>query len=275
MINFEKEFFVAQELAVEAGSIADKHFSHSVQREMKHDGSPVTEVDLAINSLIVQRVEKEFPGHKIIGEEECGGKEDSSIAWVVDPIDGTRSFAEGIPVGMVLIAITADGEPQVAVAYEHREKRMYCARKGEGAWLQIVGNRMSFSRGLRVSQKDNLAESFGNVAGYNSFPTRKTGYDITRSIHKDGEGARILDLNATGYHTAMVAKGSWEFAVVGLKTAHDIAAAALLVPEAGGRVTDLQGNEQRYDVPINGAIVSNGLVHDELLEIVADAYSRN
>lgn len=275
-MNFERELIVAKELAIEAGQIADEYFSHSVEREIKHDGTPVTEADLAINSLIIRRVEKEFPKHKIIGEEGNGGNENGNIAWVVDPIDGTRSFAEGIPVGTVLITITADGEPQAALTYEHRERRMYFAHKGLGAWLSgdLDDSRPTVHR-LHVSNKKTLAGSFGNVAGYNSFPTRKIGYDIYDRIVKSGEGARILDLNATGYHTALVAKGSWEFAVVGLKTAHDIAAAALLVPEAGGRVTDLQGNKQRYDQPINGAIVSNGQVHDELLGIVADAYSRN
>mgnify|MGYP000920279244 CR=1 FL=1 len=275
MISFEKELILAKELAVEAGEIADQYFSHSVERELKHDGSPVTEADIAINSLIIKRVGQIFPGHKIIGEEECGGDENSSIAWIVDPIDGTRSFAEGIPVGTVLIAITADGEPQASVTYEHREKRMYFAHKGEGAWLQNVGDGRAEAYQLHTSSKKSLVRSFGNIAGYNSFSPRTVGYNIHEGVTLKGEGARVLDLNATGYHAAMVAKGSWEFAVVGLTTAHDIAAAALLVPEAGGRVTDLQGNNQRYDQPINGAIVSNGHVHDELLEIVADAYSRD
>mgnify|MGYP000915322461 FL=1 len=69
MISFEKELILAKELAVEAGEIADQYFSHSVERELKHDGSPVTEADIDINSLIIKRVGQTFPGHKIIGEE--------------------------------------------------------------------------------------------------------------------------------------------------------------------------------------------------------------
>lgn len=261
-------------MAMEAGFIADKHFSHSVERQIKDDGSPVTAADLAINSLFLEEALRRFPRYRVIGEEECGGDEKSDVAWLIDPIDGTKSYAWGVPVGTVLIALTVEGEAQVSVTYDHRERRMYSATKGGGAWLELVNAGRPTPHRLQVSDRTDLSGSYGNISGYGSFVPRSVGYDLHDLLTSDGNGARILDFNAAGYHSAMVAKGDWEFSVMGLRTQHDVAAASLLIPEAGGIVTDLQGNPQRYDREVNGAIMSNGHLHDTLLSAVNDAYTR-
>lgn len=271
----ERYLYVAKDLAIRAGAIARASFAHTVEHDIKHDGSPVTSADQAINDLVVRTVETEFPNHFVLAEEGNGGDQDSPIAWVCDPIDGTRPFTWGIPVSMFSLAVTHEGVPKVAVLFEPIVGHMYTAVEGQGAWFTNTNEPSASSLQIGVSNRDTLAGAYGTISGYGKFKPRETGYHIHDKLSGRGDGARIIDFLATCFNGSLVAKGNNDFAVVGMDTAHDVAALALLIPEAGGKVTDLEGNQQRYDQPVNGAIITNGFLHDVVVEAVDYAYSRN
>lgn len=276
MNRFELEDYrdFAKNLALEAGYIANEYFEHTVEYTSKYDGSPVTEADVAINDLVIEKVEERYPMHKIIGEEGCGGNESGDIAWVCDPIDGTRLFTWGLPLSLFSLGITIDGQPSVGIVYDFNLNRMYSAIKNSGTWMEDMGSSHKRPVELNVSLDDQLHGGYGNLTGYKDF-SDVDPYDILDELSGRGTGARMLDFNGVVYHGLMVAKGAWNFSVSGLKGAHDSAATTLLVQEAGGKATDIDGNIQRYDEPVNGSILSNGILHDEILEKIANARIRH
>jgi fructose-1,6-bisphosphatase/inositol monophosphatase family enzyme len=263
------------DLAILGGEIVDDVLSEHHQGILalsKSDGSPVTEIDLAINSLVVRTIEKEYPDYRIIGEEESGGREDSEIAVVVDPIDGTAPLTWGVPTSMISIALTEAGVSKAAVLYDPFMKRMYTALKGSGAfsfnYSQPFSGTMPPAKSIHTSFRS-LKGSTVNMCGYNAFINHYP-YAIDRSLKNEGQGARMVDTGSFCRNALLVALGHWTASIGGFDTCHDGAAVALIVPEAGGKVTDLEGNDQRYDRPMNGIVATNGTVHDEVLAIIAE-----
>lgn len=248
----------AKSLAYQAGDIMLAYFKVGVDNQLKADKSPVTEADIKINDLVIKAVNSKYPEHSILGEEASHIKEGSQYVWVCDPIDGTIPFTHGIPTNMFSLALVKDGEPTLGVLYDPYMERLYSAEKNNGAFLNetaIVVNNKRDPNELRV--------------GLSSPPRSRSFCDMGRlqaNLYK--KGIRFFYFGSTTYETALVASGQITASIFSGKTAHDIAAAKIIVEEAGGKVTDLQGNEQRYDKPINGAIVSNGEAHKALLELI-------
>lgn len=233
------------------------HFDTDVSNHEKADQTIVTIADEKINALVIEEVEKKFPEHSIFGEEASSQKE-SEYAWICDPIDGTVPYAKGIPISVFSLALVKDGEPLLGVVYDPFTKRMYSGAKGGGAFLN--------GQPLKVSPNPLGRHSIVNIEWWSN-----AEYDIDSAGHKLSveTSSYVLHLGSVIQAACLVAAGQYEaclFARTKGKNV-DIAAVKVIVEEAGGKVTDLFGSEQRYDQDIKGAIVSNGIVHDELVSL--------
>lgn len=247
----------AIDLAKKAGETILTNFTKENSSHYKPDGSPVTEVDLQINSFVISEIKKHFPNHNIKGEEQSDLKNDSEFLWVCDPIDGTYNFAHHIPLIVFSLALLKDGQPILGVVFDPFANHLFYAEQGKGAFLN--------DKPISVSPDTDPAKNIVEIS------------QSVRSIYKlwplfknlANAGIRTMRLGSTIYAGSMVANGNFIGMVFAHESAHDIAALKIIVEEAGGRVTDLFGHDQRYDEPIKGAIVSNGKIHQLLVDEIA------
>ncbi|MFA5954491.1 MAG: inositol monophosphatase [Patescibacteria group bacterium] len=248
-----KEF--AEDFARRAGGIMRENFSLGMRKDWKSDGGPVTETDLSINSLLISEVKKRFPDHRILAEEQSDLSGSSPYTWVCDPVDGTIPFSHGIPISTFSLALTKNGESILGVVYDPFQSRLYSAVKGEGAFMD--GNKM------HVSTKDQLKLSAGE---YEMFEMAK--YDVNKLQERlTNEGVKLMRLCSVVYPSVLVAAGELAFTIFPHTTAHDGAAIKVIVEEAGGKVTNIFGEEQAYDTEIEGFIASNGFLHKTLVDL--------
>lgn len=250
----------AKKLALEAGEIMRKYFGGHLEAEVKEDETIVTIADKEINRMVIEKIQERYPNHAVDGEEESHEQE-SDYIWVCDPIDGTNPFAMGLPVSVFSIALVVEGVPLVGVIYDPFGGKLYSAAIGQGAYMN--------------KQKIHVSEAvLGSKVRMNFDWWPDAEYDILAPLQKlsKEKNVYLLSPGSTTHMAALVARGEFVASVFpGTKGKNvDIAAAKVIVEEAGGRVTDLFGNEQRYDQDIKGAIVSNGLVHDEILDYLEE-----
>lgn len=235
------------------GEVALRHFRTELTVEQKADHSPVTVADRECERRIAEVLHAAFPDYGILGEE-FGEQAGGTTRWIVDPIDGTKSFIRGIPFFATLIGLEEAGEVTAGVIYAPALDDLLYAQKGKGAFDR---------RGpLRVSQAGTLAESMVVLGGLNAL--RHGGYWPLLERLVDGS-ARQRGYGDYFGHT-FVARGQAELMIeVDLKP-WDMAALKIIVEEAGGRFTDFSGQPTIYS---GTAVASNGRVHDEVLSLIA------
>lgn len=243
----------AKEIALEAGKIMKKYFTEDNGANYKYDQTIVTKADTEINSLLIERVKERFPNHSVDGEEEQFGKSD--YVWVCDPVDGTAMYARHIPVAVFSLALVIDGVSTIGVVYDVFTDSLYTAIKGEGA----------FRNGTRISVNNIELDDMRSVSNFDMWPEAE--YNLYDSVKELGKKTYFVSIGSVIRACMCVANGDFNLAIFpGTKHKNcDIAAAKVIVEEAGGKVTNLFGNEQRYDESINGAIISNSFVHDEVV----------
>lgn len=258
--DLNKYLNFAKQVALQAGEIMQQHFKIGVATENKADNTPVTIADTAINQMVIDAVRKEFPDHAVLGEEQSYQNVDARYIWVCDPIDGTPMYAAGLPVNVFALALVdrKDGLPKVAVAYDPYLDRLYSACKNSGATVN--------GEPIKVSTIQKLAESTVSTTSDRSDVI--DAHLLKPKIIQESRRTRAM--GSVLYEAMIVATGHFEAQVFIGSGAHDAAAAKLIVEEAGGKVTNVFGQEQRYDQAIQGAVISNGLVHNELTALAAD-----
>ena len=248
----------AVELGRQAGRIMLEHFEMGVAADLKADNSPVTIADETINQLVIDRIAAEYPTHGVIGEEGSVERPESSLQWVCDPIDGTLPYTLGIPTNVFSLALVDDGAPVVSVIFDPYMDRMYTATLGDGAYRN--------QERIFVSDTTSLRDAVMNVAGRSARRAAALGGPIYADLEQ--LGVRLLDHSSFVYEAVLVAAGMFDAAVFTKRTPWDAAAAVLLVSEAGGAATDVVGSLQRYDRAVNGTILSNGKIHDDVKQVV-------
>ena len=216
---------------------------------MKADASPVTLADRGAERLIRGLIAESYPGDAILGEEE-GGDTGALDRWVIDPIDGTKSFICGVPLYATLLSYEQDGEPVVGVCYIPALDEMLYAEKGQGAFLN--------GRPVRVSDRETVAGSVISCGGSMFKPgnAEKMGQLASKTL------AIRTWCDAYGY--SLVASGRIDAMIDPTISHWDISAVALIVREAGGRFTDFDGNDKLGAQ----ALGSNGRLHDEILRVL-------
>jgi myo-inositol-1(or 4)-monophosphatase len=222
----------------------------------------VTEVDLAIERHVRALIAERHPDHVVLGEE-FGGPADAAAAaracWIFDPIDGTTNFAHGVPIFCASLALELGGQLAVAAVYDPTRDELFTAERGTGAWLN--------DRRLSVSATDSLVDAL-LVTGfpYTVHQDPTDTLDLFGRFIKTSRAVRRLGSAALDvcYVAAGRMDGFWEQGL----GAWDIAAAALLVEEAGGRVTDLDGGP--FTARSGRMLATNGAIHGQMLEVIAD-----
>ena len=253
----EEYLKVAKDIALEAGTIMHEAFGVGVMHTIKEDRSPLTDADERINRMVIDRLERAFPEHSLIGEE--GRKlTDSSHVWVFDPIDGTVPFLRGVPTNVFSIALVQNGEPVLGVVYDPYMKRLYHAVAGEGAFMN--------GEPIRTSEQTALAHSHIEIDGHRGFRDLSL---FQRALDAD---VRFLAYSSTVYADMLVATGQLEGVVFPLVKPWDCAAAKVIIEEAGGVTSDLHGNAQRYDRDTKGFVsAGNADYHSKLLTLIRDS----
>lgn len=246
----------AKEVALKAGKIMKKYFNGDNGEEYKLDNTIVTKADKEINDYLISQVKKSFPTHSVDGEEKQFGK--SEYVWVCDPVDGTSMYARHIPVAVFSLALVINGKPIVGVIYDPWTDNLYSAIKGKGAYRN---NQKIFVNQIAL-------DDMKSVSHFDMWPEAE--YNLYDAIKEIGKKTYFVSIGSIIRACCCVADGDFNLAIYpGTKHKNcDIAAAKVIVEEAGGIVTDLFGNEQRYDENINGAVISNGLVHTEMLQAI-------
>ena len=233
-----------------------RNYYHSNNgQQYKGDNTIVTLADTEINDYLIKRVKEQFPSHSVDGEENGFGKSDH--LWVCDPVDGTAMYARHIPVACFSLALCIDGKPIVGVVNDVFSNNLYTAIKGEGA----------FRNGEKIFVNEIGLDDKRSMAAYDTW-TRE--YDLVNTFLELRKRTYFIHFGTFIRDSICVASGEIEFAIYPAAKHRncDIAALKVIVEEAGGIVTDLYGNEQRYDCDIKGAIVSNRVVYEDVLNAV-------
>ena len=232
---------LALELADAADSISLPSFRTGIAVETKPDLTPVTEADRAVESVLRRLLAERRPNDGILGEEE-GASGSGDRRWILDPIDGTRNYARGVPVWATLVALEDSGEVRLGVVSAPALGRRWWAERGEGAFAD--GDRIGVSSVTRIE------DAVLSFAYENGVP------DLARRAwHVRGLGdfwAHVLVAEGA-VDGAVDARGVHEW---------DLAALQVIVEEAGGRFSDFAGAAR---IDSGSALTSNGLLHDELL----------
>ena len=246
----------AKEIAYEAGKIMLKYFNAKDISSYKGDKTIVTLADKEINTYLINRVIEKFPTHSVDGEEEQFGK--SEYVWVCDPVDGTAMYARHIPVAVFSLALVVNGESKIGVVYDVFTNTIYSAIKGEGA----------YKNGEKIMVNDYELNDMRSVSNFDMWP--KADYNIYDIIKELGKKTYFVSVGSVIRGGMCVASGEFNLGIFpGTKRKNcDIAAAKVIVEEAGGKVTNIFGEDQRYDTNIKGAIISNGKVHSEVVETI-------
>jgi len=254
----------AVRIAREAGDLTLGYFRRpNLAVEFKADASPVTAADRAAEQLLRKRIAERFPNDSILGEEFGAAVGSSGYQWVLDPIDGTKSFVHGVPLYTTLVAVLAEEQPLLGVICAPACGEMVYAAKGSGCWYTDSRSGDAAPSAARVSAVERLSDSLLLTSEVASFATSRAK-DALPTYLELQKASRLARTWGDGYGYLMVATGRAEVMIDPVMNLWDAAALQTVIEEAGGRFTDWQG---RATVHAGEAIATNGLVAEEVLVI--------
>jgi len=244
-------------LALELADLADRISTERFRAtdlvvETKPDMTPVSEADTAIERALRERLAAARPDHAVVGEEE-GVQGSGDARWIIDPIDGTKNFVRGIPIWGTLIGLEREGRTVVGVASAPALHRRWWAARGEGAFAD--------GRPIHVSKVERLCDAQLSVASIESWARHGRGPQIAELTGKVWRSRGFGDF----WQHTLVAEGAVDVAVEPEVNLWDLAALQVIVEEAGGQFTDLDG-AARADG--GNVATTNGLLHDEILAVL-------
>lgn len=217
----------------------------------------VTEADHASEKAILSVIKRDYPDHQILAEESGALSQNSEFKWVIDPIDGTVNFAQGIPLNCVSIGVEHNGDIVMAAVYNPHLNEFFFAEKGKGATLN--------DKPIRVSQKSVTLHS-----------CLVTGFPYTYINEPNGplevferfvrKGVPVRRLGSAAIDLCWVACGRFDGFFEQKLEPWDSAAGFLIVEEAGGRVTDFKGDS--FSIYQHKVLATNGLIHAEMLDVI-------
>jgi myo-inositol-1(or 4)-monophosphatase len=252
----------AIEIAREAGKALREELDRPLDIAYKGEFDLVTQADRRSEAIIVSHLQKYFPEHSVAAEEGTGKDTGSDYRWHVDPLDGTTNFAHGYPCFSVSMALAHKDQLLLGVVYNPVYEELFAAARGEGATLN--GKKLHCSK-INAVKNGLLCTGFPNH-DRSSHPNIHFYWDFTLKSHgvrRDGSAALDLASVAAGRFD-----GFWEF---GLKP-WDTAAGVVLVQEAGGTISDLEGNP--YLLGGKTILATNGLIHEEMKQLAAEITRR-
>jgi myo-inositol-1(or 4)-monophosphatase len=259
LINPSKETEFAVRTAKAAGRILLRGFGTGVRVEHKRrEIDLVTEFDRRSEDLILGRIRKAFPEHRILSEESGAMGSGTQPVWVVDPLDGTTNFAHNLPIFSVSIALREGGRTRLGVVYDPARKECFWAERGKGAYCNTAR--------LRVTATAELGKSL-LVTGfpYDAWSNPRNNLDLFAKFAVRTHGVRRLGSAALdlAYVAAGRFDGYWELGMA----PWDVAAGGLIAEEAGARVTAMDGKPDYMAEPIT-IIAANPVLHAKIAEVI-------
>jgi myo-inositol-1(or 4)-monophosphatase len=239
--------------AKQSSGIFNSFFGKPKNVQIKN-GDPrnlVTEIDRLVETRIRKIILKRFPRHRIIGEEFGAQKiAKNDFVWIIDPIDGTTNYIQGLPVCCISIALWQNNRPLAAAVYNPALNQLFTAAAGKGAFLN--------GRRIKVSAKKSLRLAFGGFGwGRNIHKAQVNFPKLLPLLHK------IRTLGSATMEMCFTASGIFDFHIQSEINVWDFAASALIVEEAGGKVTELSGKKLGMDS--KSFLASNGKIHGQML----------
>jgi histidinol-phosphatase len=252
--EWRARYEVAIEAAERAGQLALQYFDVGLAVEWKQDHSPVTIADREAEALLRTTLLGKFPGDGFLGEESGDTPGSSGFRWIIDPIDGTRSFVRGVPLWATLVGLEHQGEQIAGVAVVPALGQTYRALRGDGAYR---GNRP-----IHVSDVGTLAEAhlfYSSITWFMKAGCEATFLNLVRQTQRQRGFGDF-------YGFVLVAQGSGELMIEQGCHAWDLAALQVILEEAGGRMTAWDGKPNIFRPDV---IASNGRLHDTALAILS------
>lgn len=245
------ELKVAIEAAKRGAEYALKFFGKEIKIYKKNDSSLFTHVDKATEEIIKKTILNEFPDAKFVGEE-TGGVPTKGKFWTIDPIDGTRYFIRKTPLWSVLISLIVDGKPVIGVSYMPCLDEIIYAEKGKGAFLN--------GQKIKVSEISTLKDSMLMLGSLRFFKEK-----VPISL-KLGEACASTRSLVSPYEYHLLASGRCEIILDVYGKIWDIAPFKIIIDEAGGKVTNWNG--EPWTINDRGCVATNGILHEEVIKIL-------
>lgn len=240
----------AIDAAKKGANEALRYFDKNIEVVFKDDNTPVTIADRKSEETIKNYILSKFPDAKFLAEES-GGEVSESGTWIIDPVDGTRSFSRGVPGWCVLIAYYEKGEFLIGVCYFPVQDELLYAEKGKGAFMN--GKKVCVSK---IEKLNKAYIGFGN-------PKYMKDQQVLLDYINASASARSWEAT---YCEFLLAQGKIDALVDGYAQLWDIAPFVVIIEEAGGKITRLDGSP--IGLTKRGCIVTNGLIHNEVLKII-------
>lgn len=250
--NMSAELRVAKEAAAAAADISRNYFRGNLKVTTKVDRTPVTQADVECETAIKRILLKAYPQHGFYGEETGVMRDDAEYLWLVDPIDGTKGFIRQYPFFSTQIALMRDGQPILGVSSGTMFGELAWAERGQGAWLN--GERLAVSE---IDQLERGAISTGNLKSL----AESAGWAALGGIVASADRIRGY---GDFYHYHLLAAGKIEAVIESDVNILDIAALSVIVEEAGGVFTDLNGKQ--VDLQTRSVLAANPRLHKQMLE---------
>jgi histidinol phosphatase-like enzyme (inositol monophosphatase family) len=253
----------AVRIAQEAGDVTLRYFRRlDLQVDRKADMSPVTIADREAETLLRAKITERFPDDGIVGEEFGSQTGSSGCRWILDPIDGTKSFIHGVPLYSTLVAVLQDNKPCVGVIHAPAVDETVFAGEGAGCWHQR--GRDQPPQPACVSKVARLEQSLLLTTEIASFTRHRTvdALDVFIQLQR---AARLARTWGDGYGYLMVATGRAEVMIDPVVNLWDAAPLQTILEEAGGKLTDWRGNPT---IHAGEAVATNGLVTEEVLAML-------
>lgn len=263
-MNLQPYLDFARQLAYDAGKLTLEYFNTGIRHEMKADETPVTVADRSAEEFIRREIEKKYPSHAIVGEEfgespspaGRGDRGEGDFRWIVDPIDGTKSFIKGVPFYSVLIGLEIEGVSRVGAACFPALDEVLYAADGLGAWCN--------DRRVRVSDVSEMKKAVFTFTSWSGFRTRKR-LDVFENLHRDcfiGRGW------GDAYGVYLVATGRTEIHVEPAVALWDVAPFPPIFREAGGYFGSWSGEEGHTH---GEALAVNAALKPKVMELMRGA----
>ena len=253
-IEFAKK--VAEEAVKEAGKFLMHNFDKPAQVSLKGKSDIVTDIDIKSEKLILEAIKSNFPDHRILSEEAGLIDSKSKYTWIADPIDGTINYYYKSAPFRVGICLLEDGRPIISAIYNPIKDHLYSAQKGRGAYKN--------GKKITVSDRSDLKNSVVMFHLSSKKDARGRTIKILDNIFENSLHMRIFGSSLASM--TYIAEGKFDVFFNLQTSSWDILPGALIITEAGGMVTDINGNEVDYNS--NSVLATNGKVHSQMIELL-------